>query len=333
MTTLHIGNWGQTLVEALRSDGLTDAQIIGNSGINIRALDSDEPKIGFQDLAQLFERAAKLTGDDLLGFKHGQNSDYRRGGLLAYTGISSPTVRTFLGNLSRFQRVTGDALSITADSLQKDGTIEWQFNVPREVIRQQYVEFSSAALVGFVRKLTNRTVTPQAVAYRHFRKSNVTPMVRYFGSEIDFGARTNKMQFKLSDLDLPLQSADDHLYRILHKMSEEIVAKREKAKPSIIISVEECISSNPAMSKENVAKRLGMSTRTLARRLAEVDKTFFGLVEGYRASMSKSMLTDTDLQLTEIAYVVGYSEPSTFSTAFKRWTGLTPTEYRVRHSK
>jgi AraC-like DNA-binding protein len=77
-----------------------------------------------------------------------------------------------------------------------------------------------------------------------------------------------------------------------------------------------------------VARELGMSARTLSRRLAEEGTTFARIVEEYRASMAKGLLQESDLQVTEIAFVLGYSELSTFSTAFRRWTGKTPLEFR-----
>lgn len=329
---MHIGNWGQTLLESLRKDGFSSQAIVGNTGVDIRKLEGTEPKISFEHLALFFERAAEITGNDLIGFEHGLNSDYRRGGLISYTGASSPCVRTLLNNLARFQRVTGDVLRIDASSLDTNGEVLWHFHAPQIIIRSQYVEFSSSLVLGILRRLTNRRVTPLSLEFRHFRKSNIDKMRQYYGCDITFGAKENLIKFKLLDLDLPLQSADEHLHELLKRVSQEALSKLDHRTPSLATSVEECIARTSGMAQTDVAKALGMSPRTLARRLTEEGTSYVRILEGYRRSMAKKMLTDTDFQLTEIAYVLGYSDPSTFSTAFKRWTTQTPSQYRETHS-
>ncbi len=328
MTTQHSGIWGQTLVEELHKRGIKPASIAGNTGIDLRALTGDEPRISFDHLAGLFERAAELTGDDLIGFQHAQNRDYRPGGLIAYTGTASPTVRSLLQNLSRYQRITSDTIEINVSRLDAEGILEWHFEAPRGVVRRQYLEFGGTGIIDIIRRLTNRRIAPRRVQFRHFRSTNMQPIERFFGCTVEFGSDENQIVFKLEDLDLPLRSADGQLYRILRKFCEEALAENDRLKPSIILSVEKCIAADPTTIQAKVAHDLGMSTRTLARRLAEAGTTFFGVFEAYREAMAKSMIADTDMSFTEVAFVLGYSDPSTFSTAFKRWTGRTPTQYR-----
>ncbi|MEP1201952.1 AraC family transcriptional regulator [Tateyamaria sp.] len=333
MKPKHTGIWGQTLIESLRKQGISDHQIVGNTGINIRALEGEKPKIEFEHLAAFFERAAELTGDDLIGFKHGQGRNFRLGGLIAYTGASSPTVRTLLHNLARYQRTASDAIKINASRLNEEGIVEWHFLVERSIVRRQYVEFDGAGILDIIRRLTNRHVTPLRVEFRHFRSTNLKPISKFFGCPVDFGRDENRITMKLADLDLPLKSADDHLYKMLRQFSEEALSKLGRNKSSIETMVDQCISADPTKSQADVAKEMGMSARTLARRLTDAGTTFFSIVETHREAMAKSMLADTDMQFTEVAYVLGYNDPSTFSTAFKRWVGATPTQYRNRNAR
>ena len=217
MIPTHTGIWGQTLVEALRKQGFSDQRIVGNTGINIRSLEGEEPRVHFNDLALLFERAEELTSDDLIGLHQGQVNDYRRGGLIAYTGTSSPTVRTLLHNLARYQRVRSDVVHISVDNLDSDGALEWHFRVPRGVVRRQYVEFGGAGLISVIRRLTNLRVTPRKVEFRHLRKTNTGPVTAFFGCSVEFGSDVNRIVFKVKDLDLPLRTADEHLYKMLRK--------------------------------------------------------------------------------------------------------------------
>ena len=333
MAPKHTGIWAQTLVEALRKQGISDQAIVGNTGINLRDLEGDEPKSGFDDLALLFERAGEVTGDNLIGFHHGQGLDYRRGGLITYTGVSSPTVRTCLHNLARYQRISSDAIELSTANLDDLGRVEWHFKVPRSVVRRQYVEFGGTGVLDIIRRLTNRRVTPEKVEFRHFRKTNLKPISQFFGSPVEYGSDENRITLKQADLDLPLRSADSHLYTLLRKFSEEALQKLKHDKPSIVVALEERVAANPGKSQDDVAKELGMSTRTLSRRLTEAGTTYFGVVEAYREAMAKSMLVGTDMQFTEVAYVLGYADASTFSTAFKRWAGKTPSQYRDQNAE
>ncbi|MEM1072919.1 MAG: AraC family transcriptional regulator [Pseudomonadota bacterium] len=335
MGTPHTGIWGRTLLESLQQKGFPPEMVAGNTGINIQAMQSDDPRVSFEDLALLFERAAELTGDDLIGFNQGRNWEFKRGGLVTYTGISSPTVRTLLLNLARYQRIIGDAIDIDASSFETHGVAEWQFKVPRSVVRRQYVEFGGTGIVELMRRLTGRQVTPKKVEFRHFRKSNIKTLSSFFGCPIEFGMDMNRLSFKLSDLELPLSSADENLHRLLRKFGDDALEKlgASGSRPSVVLKVEACIAANAASTQASVAKELGMSTRTLSRRLSEAGTTFFDIVENYREAIARSMLAQTDFQITEIAYVLGYSDLSTFSTAFKRWTGQTPSQFKGAGTK
>ncbi len=328
MTYLHTGIFGKTLVEDLQGKGFSRSEIVGNTGIDISLLNGEEPKVPFDSLALLFERAAELTGDDLLGFRHAQNSDYRRLGLIAFTGVSSPNVRSLLHTLSRYQRINSDVLLMDSSQLGNEGILQWHYQVPRRVVRQQFVEFNATGLVHVLRRLTGRELVPLDLGFRHFRGSNLQPLVQYFGRTPELGSAENRLQFRLEDLDLPLQTSDHLLNRMLTKFSEDALAQLAESKPSLANSVEEIIAQSPTKTQAEVARDLGMSARSLSRRLAEADTSFFKVVEGYREAVAKNMLRESDFQLTEIAFVLGYSDLSTFSTAFRRWAGSTPTEYR-----
>ena len=129
-------------------------------------------------------------------------------------------------------------------------------------------------------------------------------------------------------MDLPLNTADDLLYQLLRKFSEEALPDLAKNKLPLLVTLEESIAAKPTVTQAEVAASLGLSPRTLARRLTAAGTTFSSVVEAYRKAMAKSMLTNADLQFTEIAFVLGYADLSTFSTAFKRWTGKTPSQCR-----
>ena len=329
MTPEHTAIWGKTLVEDLKNLGFGPEQIAGNTGIRLSVLNLEEPILGFHQLAMLFERAAELTGDDLIGFRHGQKQEYRRLGLIAYVCSSSPTLHKLIKSLSRFERITGDAVESNIARLD-EGIVEWHYRAPRSVIRQQYLECEGAFTLDTMRRLTGRNLHPERVEFRLHRAAGDKPMRKFFGCPVNFGSDENRLVLRPADLDLPLLTSDDYLFRLMQRYCEEAIQKARATKPPLVSSIEEVFSKNPMANQGDVARQLGMSVRTLSRKLAAEGTSYTEVLDGYREAMAKSMIDGSEISLTEIAFVLGYADLSSFSTAFRRWVGKTPTEYRDR---
>ncbi|MEM6578868.1 MAG: AraC family transcriptional regulator [Pseudomonadota bacterium] len=317
-------------MEELQTSKFTPEQIVGNTGINIRALDTDEPKLRFDKLALLFERAAELTGDDLLGFRHGKTRDLRLAGMVSYIGLSAATVRDCLHSVGRYMRIFSDALELDASRLDEDGALEWRYVVPASVERRQYVEFAIAGLMSDLRELTGLQLSPVALELRHHRKEHVREIERHFGCSVAFGCGRNRIVFKKADLELSLRTADTQLHKLLTGLATKALAQSGR-KSGLLVSLEREIGSRLASgsaSQERVAHALGMSSRSLSRRLAAEGTSFLKVLETYRKAIAAGLISETDLQLTQIAFLLGYGDLRSFSSAFKRWTGRSPSDLR-----
>lgn len=330
-TPLHGAVFVQTLARDLLAQGFDGHQIFGGSGITPDLLDQEKPFLPFDQIAAFFERASELTGDDLLGFVRGGKREMRRTGLISYVGLSSPTVKDFIRNVARYRRVFSDAVEINIDRLEQDGVLRWYFAVPTNVKRRQYVEFGASGLVFAMRQATNRNFCPELVTFHHSRKTNIEAFERFFGCPVKFGQNANAYHFKATDLELPLMTADNELYKVLTDLCERVLKDKSRNLPPIVVEVERAIADKLASgdaSQEIVARTLGMSARTLSRRLAEQNTTFFKTLEELRTALAVNYLKDSNLSLAEISYLLGYSGLSSFNDAFKRWTGNTPGQYR-----
>jgi AraC-like DNA-binding protein len=140
---------------------------------------------------------------------------------------------------------------------------------------------------------------------------------------------------KLSDLNLHLVAADHRLLAVLRRYCEDLLTRHSTPPPQLVEKVERLIADRLAHGEarlDTVATKLGMSPRSLSQKLAELDTSFSGIVKSLRKELALRYLRDSNLRLTEIAFLLGYSEVSTFTHAFKRWTGTTPTAFRRRTS-
>ncbi len=134
-------------------------------------------------------------------------------------------------------------------------------------------------------------------------------------------------------MDVPLLTADDNLQRTLSVICENTLAQMPQTPNSMARLVERQITARLAAGtaqQDAIAAELGMSARTLARRLTKEGTRFAAVVANLRKALARDYLLNSTLPLTEIAYLLGYSDASTFSTAFRRWYGQPPSDFRER---
>lgn len=329
---LHGAVWVQTLSRHLLELGYGEREVFGRTEFGPEVLDQEKPVAPFDHIAQFFEHASRLTGDDAIGFVRGSRREMRRIGLLCYVGLSAPTIEDFIRNVARYRRVFSDAVEVGTERLASDGMLSWYFVVPTRVRRRQFVEFGASGLIYTMRQAANRDFCPRLVTFRHARKTNIAVFERFFGCRVEFGAPDNAYFFDKADLALPLMTADNNLYQVLNEFCDRVLSEKSRNQPPILVRVERAIADRLASgeaNQETVARALGMSARTLARRLADEETTFFRTLEGLRESLAASYLTESDFSLAEIAYLLGYAGLGSFNDAFKRWKNVTPGQYRA----
>lgn len=329
---LHGAVYVQTLARDLLDQGFSESDVFSGTGFTSALIRQDRPFAPFDQICGFYEHAAELTGNDALGFQRGERREMRRSGLICYVGLSSPTVLDFIKNIARYRRVFSDAVEIDTDNLESEGILRWYFAIPTMVRRRQYVEFGASGLLYALRQAANRRFSPRLVTFRHARRTNTDVFERFFGGPVKFSQHDNAYYFRPEDLELPLMTADDNLYSVLVEHCDAVLKDKSRNLPPIVVDVERAIADRLSMgeaSQEAVARALGMSPRTLSRRLSDENTTFFKVLEQLRQALAMNYLRDSDLVLAEISFLLGYSGLSSFNDAFKRWTGQTPGQFRT----
>jgi AraC-like DNA-binding protein len=181
------------------------------------------------------------------------------------------------------------------------------------------------------RQLTGLPLKPDRVQFMHHREAIAPELAAFFGSKVSFGADTDEVVFATTLQTTPVVSADPYLNRLLITYCEEALSHRGACYGPFRSSVENAIA--PLLPHGNaqageIARRLGMTRRTLSRRLSSEGLTFSEVLEALRTDLAKRHLADKSLSISEIAWLLGYREVSAFTHAFKRWTGKSPREVR-----
>jgi AraC-like DNA-binding protein len=323
--------WARQLAAELKLRGHPAKRLLTQVGLDERNLNADGARIPFAKHAAFFELAAEVTGDNCLGLHFGQTRDTRDAGLIGYVGLSSPTLMDAIKNVSRYRRVLGDALEIEFDALEERGRLRWWFHGAASQSPRQSLEFWATNLLRAFREMSGRNVAPASLSFAHPRAEDIKEFERFFGCSVSFGCQENIIAMKLSDLHLPLVAADHRLLAVLRRYCEDLLTRHFAPPPPLVERVERLIADRLAHREaklDTVATELGVSPRSLSRKLAELDTSFNGIVESLRKELARRYLQESNLSVTEIAFLLGYSEVSTFNHAFKRWTGNTPAAFR-----
>lgn len=307
----------------LRKAGIRDTLSAADVQVNVRH------QIVFLNLA------SDALGDELLGFHLALECDLRDVGLLYYVMSSSPTLGEAVALASRYSWMVNEGLHLVYRSTSSV-TIEFKYvGVERHLDRHQ-IEFWVTCVLRKFRLFTGRELVPTHVGFVHRYNGDVSEMQRYFGCPLAFGAIEDRISFELQAAQLSLVTADPFLNRYLREIYEDAIARRPRNRTRLRTQVENAITPrlpHGTSSLRNIASDLGMSPRTLSRRLAEEGENFRVIIEELRSDIGTRYLQDKNLSITQIGWMLGYTEASTFVRAVRRWTGKPPREFRRQITK
>jgi AraC-like DNA-binding protein len=194
------------------------------------------------------------------------------------------------------------------------------------------MEFCMFGLLRICRMLTGQKIVPQYFSIAHHRAGGTSEMARFVGTKVDFGADRDEFALNLDARELPLIHADTYLNDLLLKYCEAALANRRGDVSQLRTKVENAISSvlpHGRVLVEDVARSLGMSERTLARKLSDEGLNFTEILQQLRRDLAFRYLDDRKLHVSKIAWLLGFLEVSAFTHAFRRWTGKTPSQMRA----
>lgn len=265
-----------------------------------------------------------------IGFRVGRAMKPSGLGALGHAVQAAPTVGDGLNILSRYLFVFAHGNVLRVHSGQTAAIVSYGHTRLYPGLHQQDVELAIALVTGLVRQLGRRDINPLRVELAHSRPDHCDELDQFFGCRPIFDRRANRLHYPKSVLALPNPAADPSLLEALDFFLSERIKVRE---------VEECLLDKVkhfvAMSLSdgtpdigNVAKILGMSSRTLQRRLSNDNVVFTDLVDSIRHKIALEYVSYGDYSLTEVALMLGYSELSAFSRAFRRWEGRSPQQLR-----
>jgi AraC-like DNA-binding protein len=256
--------------------------------------------------------------------------DLRELGMLYYVAASSKQFGEALERLDRYIRLGNEALDIHVNIGPICRVGLTYSGVPRHLDRHQ-MEFLALTFLRLCRQLVGRQIMPISASFTHHRSGDLSGVQRCLGCLPEFGASADEMSFERALFDAELVGADPFLSELILKNCEEAMATRPSTVSRFRTLVEDKIARllpHAEARAATVARQTGLSERTFARRLQAEGITFEEILDALRRDLAVRYLEEPKLQISEIAWLLGFQQPSAFSRACRRWVGRSPLEYR-----
>ena len=307
------------------------SNILIRAGLSPGLVKNPAARLEARAQVRLLELAARELDDDLFGFHLAHGFDVREIGLVYYVMASSERLADALRYAERYSQIVnegvrlhvapGDGAAVALDYVDCDRRLD-----------RHHVEFWLAALVRICREITDSRFALQRLKMKHVRSAPPDEFRAFFGVEVEFGADVDEIVFASPVASLPAARHDAHLNNLLRQYAEKALASRPARHANIRLAVErilpELLPHGKATATE-VARRLGTSSRSLSRKLHEGEASFARILDELRQALAKHHLAERELSVSEIAWLLGYREVSSFTHAFRRWAGMTPRQFRL----
>jgi AraC-like DNA-binding protein len=324
---------GQIIWRLIERYGLAPEPIFLAAGVDPQIIRDPHARIPSRKMDALRHAVAARIADPAFLLQAAHCWHPSNLGALGYAWLSSSTLRRALERLVRYSRLLSAGLTATLAEVP-DGVEYVHVPPPTDAVGDRVDGDGVLAIItDMCRTNFGGTLNPLRVAFHHAAPADAGPYEAFFRCPVSFGADANRILISRADADYPLPTGNRELAAVHDRILVEELARldRKNVKARIRASLLERMASGE-LSEEDAARDLNMSRRSLQRRLAESDATYQSLLDDTRRDLALRYIQDPARSATDITFLLGYSQQSALTRAFKRWTGLSPSQYRSRKS-
>jgi AraC-like DNA-binding protein len=292
-------------------------------------------EVSLETLEALGDAAAARAGDPNLGFHLAIRLPHGSYGLFEYIGRSSATVRQAGERFIRYSGLLNELVTFSFE-LRRDEIVLSQ-SIKGHALRvgRHAGEMFVTLVVRYLRELLAEDFAPREVGLAHAAPANASELEAYFRAPFHWNQSDNRVVIASALLDRPVISRDPTVFALLDKEAQQILAARAPADDTMTklrAAIQRALDDGqPDLAQ--IATAVAMSPRTIQRRLRAQETTFQDVLDSVRKDLAEGHMKNERLTLGDVAYLLGFSEISAFTRAFKRWTGMTPTAWRDRSKR
>jgi AraC-like DNA-binding protein len=324
------GSFVRVLLDAVELQGVSRDVLLSESHCKLEDLEGSESRIEIEVFRRMILRALKLSSDSALGLHLGERASEAAFDLLGHLISHAPTMRDAIALCGQFQTVFMEGTRTTLE--ERAGTARWACEFIRTDVcfDTVWTEFVVVGMLRALRTFAGGNTRPEGVCFVHRRPPHHHEYTRIFGGAERFGQLFNGIEFSSHLLDRPHLYRHSELHALLLAQAERVLGRIGRSVGYSERLQHYFLARSPARIPDMsaAARELGVSERTLRRKLAEEGVSYRELVQSALVRVACTMLRDPRSSVQAVAHALGFSEVTAFHRAFKRWVGVTPLEYR-----
>jgi len=300
--------------------------IFSKEGVDYDMISRPGMRVSFRTYDNLWGKATDIIEDPCFGLRSAEFWHPSNFNALGYAWLASSTLREALTRFSRYARIFSGTADVRLEETTKGLKLTMSDSLRRHNTR---AIFAMANLMSGCRLNYGEELSPVAVSFIQSEPPCVEKILSFFRAPVHFNSKSSSITLAIADVDMELPSGNPYLagmndniiVKYLARLDHEDITHRVKA------AIIDLLPSGN-VTHEKIAKSLALSVRSLQRKLHQSGTTFRDLLDSTREDLARQYVTDQSVELTETAFLLGFSEHSSFSRAFKRWTGHSPKEVR-----
>jgi AraC-like DNA-binding protein len=298
-------------------------------GIDPATVKSPDAYIPIETYLLIQDEAARYTNDPNFGLHMGEYAEAGSWSILGYLMMNCKTLGEAFEKSGRYSRIIGNLIK---------GDVKIRFNKIKVILAtpphapkmsRHCYESTISSSVRMMRNLTGQPLNPLEVTFIYSEPEATAEYERVFQCPVHFGQKENSFTIPMKFVNTPILMANPGLLAYFEEYAQDFLAEMDRQNEHTRTVTKIILSrmDDEKLSINQVAKEMAVSVRTLQNRLKEEGVVFSDLHKDIRAKLAKKYLRE-DYTVEDITYLLGFSEPSVFRKAFKRWSGITPGQYR-----
>lgn len=323
-----LATWAAAIARALQARGCDAPALFAQAGLDYARREESGARYPLRSMTRLWQLAVAATGDPAFALDLPRQVQPATLNALGLSLRYSPTLQDALLRMARYSRIVSDAVDIALE--MEEARMAVVFRPPHHDVplADAAIEAFMATTVQMGRGLIGQHGAPLACEFRHAAPARTEPYERYFGCPVRWSQAQNRLLFDRALLQAPLRGADPQQLK-LHDAAALDYLARFDAQPVSQRVREQLIRQLPAgePTREAVAAALKLTPRTLLRRLAAENANYKELLNDTRRELALSYLRQ-GRSAAEATWLLGFTDPSNFTRAFKRWTGQAPAQWQ-----
>ncbi|WP_428265520.1 AraC family transcriptional regulator [Haliangium sp.] len=329
MTILSV--FAARLLQYAQRRGLDGAPLLALTGCSAEELQTPGRRIPATALFDLYTQVMRALDDPAVPLRVAELTSMEDLHVMGFAVLTARDGREGIHRAVRYGRLITDSGHWEAVEHERGIVIRYHRPFELSLGVRAANETAVADFITGVRQVNGPQVAPLRVSLRHRAPADTRAHEQFFRCPIEWGAPTNEFELSLDELERAIADANPAMGDFFVRHAEELLlahADDDSLRARVRHEIAEELP-NGDFTLPRVARRLGMSERSLRRHLTEENTRFSELVAEVRHERARALLASARLSLAEIAFLLGFSNVSAFSRAFKKWSGTTPGEYRA----